>query len=369
MEADAVEPSARVGPISLRVSATDRCRFRCVYCTPAEGVKRFAPAEILSCEEIVRFVRLLKRHGRLAKVHITGGEPLDRRDIVKLVGMLAAEGIDDLAMTTNGQRLSELAPELKRAGLRRVNVSLNTLDPQVFRELTGGGELGPTLAGIDAALAAGLSPVKGNMTVLRGINDHEVGNLVQWGIARRVEVRFIELMPIGPAAPRHRDWFVPAKELLERLRARFDLAPLPRPRGRSCHEYRIAVACPSRPLLGHAGAAGALMPVSTDGLPQTGGSRACYPTARWPTEDAGLIGIISPCTQPFCADCARLRLTAGGGLVGCLARNSRTSVLSLLRADGPTSERAILAKVRAVMRRKRTDDVFSGNHCMVKTGG
>jgi cyclic pyranopterin phosphate synthase len=243
--------------------------------------------------------------------------------------MLAGEGLEDLAMTTNGQALRELAAELERAGLRRVNVSLNTLDPRTFREIAGGGELDRTLGGIDAALAAGLAPVKCNVTVLRGINDHEAVDLALWGIGRGVQVRFIELMPVGPAARRHRDWFVPAEEVLARLRARFDLQPRPRPKGGSCQGYRVA------------DAAG----------------------------DTGTVGIISSYTQPFCADCSRLRLTASGELVGCLARDSRVSVRPLLRAEGPFDEPAVLAKVKAVMKRKRAGHAFAGKRCMAKTGG
>ena len=329
MENDAVREAATGVPLSLRVSVTDRCRFRCVFCTPAEGVKRFRFAEILRYEEIARFVALLMAHFRLAKVHLTGGEPLDRPEVVKLVRMLAGLGVEDLALTTNGQRLREFAGDLKGAGLRRVNVSLNTLQAETFRGLTGGGELQRTLDGLEAALSAGLAPVKCNATVLRGINDGEVVDLVRFGAARGVETRFIELMPIGPAAKRHADWFVSSDEVLERLRGRFDLRPLPRRRGSSTQEYEVADA---------------------------GGN-------------TGLVGVISSYTRPFCGDCRRLRLTASGQLVGCLARDSRVDVLPLLRAAGPLDEAALLAKVRAVMRLKRTHHAFSNAQSMVQTGG
>ena len=317
--------SAESGPLSLRVSVTDRCRLRCVHCTPAEGVERFTPGDVLSYEEIVRFVRLIRDRVGLTKVHVTGGEPLARHGIAKLVGMLATEAIVDLAMTTSGQGLMRLAGDLKRAGLRRVNVSLLTLESNAYRELTGGGVLWRTLEGIAAALTAGLAPVKCNVPVLRGINDGEVVRLAEWGAAIGVEVRFIELMPIGPAAARHADWFVPAEEILARLRASMTLNALPRRRGGSCREFRVG--------------------------------------------SGGTVGIIAPCSEPFCGDCRRLRLTATGDLVGCLARNSRASVRPLLRAPGPLDEDAILARVHDVMGRKRAGHAFAGDLCMVRTGG
>ena len=178
-------PEARaVGPLSLRVSVTDRCPFRCVYCTPADGVPLFAHADILRYEEIVAFVRVVRRHAGLTKVHVTGGEPLARRDIERFVAMLAAEDVADLALTTNGQALSELAAALRQAGLRRVNVSLDSLDEATFERITRGGELSRVLVGIDAALSAGLHPVKLNATLLRGVNDHEVAALADFAIGR-----------------------------------------------------------------------------------------------------------------------------------------------------------------------------------------
>jgi len=344
VEEDLVEPPAALCPgvarpsawrgeagpgrITLRISVTDRCELRCIHCTPAEGVERLAPAQVLRSEDILRFVRLIKAHFRITKVHLTGGEPLDRPDIIRLVGLLAAEGIEDLAMTTSGQSLAELATDLKHAGLQRINVSLFSLEPRRFRQLTGGGELGRTLKGINAALDAGLAPVKCNTPVLRGMNDQEVAALARWGIARGVQVRFIELMPIGPAAKRHRDWFVSSEESLALLRDHFDMEPLPPVPGSSCREFRIMDA----------------------GL-------------------MGVVGVISSCTKPFCAGCRRLRLTAGGELVGCLARNSRSSVHALLQADGPLDEREVLSRVRAVMQQKRTHHAFVDNHLMVRTGG
>ena len=329
MEEGTVRQSAPGDPISLRISVTDRCDLRCVYCTPAEGVAEFAFAETLRYEEMLRFARLVDRHFGLLKVHITGGEPLGRPGIATFVAMLADAGITDLAMTTNGQRLSEFAAELKRAGLKRINVSVDSLREDIFRRVTGTGELSRTLAGVEAALAAGLSPVKINTTVLRGINDGEVLDIARFGIDRGVPVRFIEIMPLGPAAERHHEWFVPSSEVLERLSERLDLQALPRGRMRSTREY-----------------------LATDAA---GGT--------------GIVGMISSCSRPFCAGCTRLRLTAAGEVLGCLARGTGRDIRRLLRTDGALDEEAILEKIRLVLREKRTCDGFTSDRYMLKVGG
>lgn len=316
-------------PIALRVSVTDRCSLRCLHCTPAEGVERFEYARTLRYEEIVPFVRLIGRAFGLAKVHVTGGEPLERRGIVTLVEMLAGEGIGDLAMTTNGQHLAPLAGDLKRAGLKRVNVSLNGVTPRSFRQWAGGGELSRTLEGIDAAIGAGLDPVKINMTTVRGVNDGEVADLAQLALDRGVEARFIELMPLGPAARRHAERFVPAEEVLLRLRRRFELAPLGRRPGSSSTPYRA---------------------VDRRGR-------------------AGVISVIPSCTAPFCGDCNRLRLTASGVLLGCLAQGGGEDILPLLRGRRALDEPAVLRAVRDVLSRKRTTGGFSRRECMVQIGG
>ena len=322
------QPAARER-ISLRLSVTDRCRFRCRYCAPSEGVEKFEPARILRYEEILRFVGMLAARVGLTKVHVTGGEPLGRRGIAALFEGLAALGVEDVALTTNGQELAGRATALKRAGLQRVNVSLDTLRPQRFGELTGGGELERTLTGIDAALAAGLAPVKVNTTVLRGVNDDEIVDIARFGIDSGASVRFIELMPFGPAAERYQEWYMPAAEVLRRLGDSFDLRPLPRRPGASSRDYQVA-----------------------DGAGNT-----------------GLVGVISPCSEPFCADCNRLRLTAAGQLLGCLARGARQDILPLLRTEGPLDEECILAKVRLALTEKRSDGVFFEHRDMSAVGG
>jgi cyclic pyranopterin phosphate synthase len=312
------------------VSLTDRCAFRCQYCTAAEGVARFDLDRVLRFERIIDFVRVVQSQWPLAKVHLTGGEPLDRKGIAEFVHMLAGEAVGDMAMTTNGQRLSEFAADLKAAGLRRVNVSLNSLQGPTFREITGGGEVGRTLAGIESALGAGFSSVKINTVVLRGANDHEVCDLARFGMARGAAVRFIELMPMGPLARRHGDCFVSSAEVLGRLRQEFDLRLLPRQTGSSTQEYRV-----------------------------------CDASGK-----SGVVGVISPCSQPFCGDCNRLRLTAGGELIGCLAQGGGVDIRSALDGDGGTPRREeILETIRAVMGRKRCGQGFSSDWCMAKVGG
>jgi cyclic pyranopterin phosphate synthase len=309
----------QLGRIALRLSVTDRCPMRCLYCLPPEGVPLVAHADVLRFEEMAALVRVLRRHWGLAKVHLTGGEPLIRRGIADLVARLAAERPADLALTTCGVRLASLAADLRRAGLWRVNVSLDSLDPETYRTLTRGGDLAETLDGIAAARRAGLEPVKLNMVVLRGVNDGEVVRVARWGLARGCPVRFLEVMPIHVAAARHGEWFVPSAEVRGRLAAAFDLVPLASRPGASAREYR----------------------------------------ARDASGLAGRIGFISPCSEPFCAGCRRLRLTATGRLLGCLARADATDVRPFLKqlaagdSHGAEGEAPLVAAVEEALRRKR----------------
>lgn len=317
------------GPISLRISVTDRCGLRCVHCTPASGLRRFATQQILRYEEILSFVRVVKSAFGLAKVHVTGGEPLRRRDIATLVSMLADEGIPDLAMTTNAQHLSANAGPLRRAGLKRINVSLHSLRPDTYRTLTGGGDLAAALAGLEAALAEGFAAVKTNTTLLAGLNDRELPDIVRFAAARGVEARFIELMPLGPAAACHERRFLRASEALARLAEHYRLTPLPRQAGTSARMYEA---------------------VGADGR-------------------RGRLGVIASCSEPFCGDCNRLRLTADGGLLGCLSRPARQEVLPILREGEPGMAERLREKVRLAMGGKRRDAGFSSTLSMAKVGG
>ena len=315
--------------LSLRVSVTDRCGLRCAYCSPASGSPQLAPDENLSYQAIAGFVRLLQARFGLAQVRLTGGEPLLRPRIERLVAMLAAQGVADLALTTSGQQLARLAGPLQQAGLKRINISLDSLDPAAFADLSGGGALHATLAGIEAALEAGLRPVKLNMVVLRGRNDHEVSGLVRFAMEHGCQARFLELMPIGAAEAGFEDLFVPSAEIRERLSREFTLTPLPfDPRSTS----RNYVARDRR------------------GLTTT-------------------VGFISPSSEPFCSACPRLRLTAAGMLLGCLARPDGIPIAPLLRDPSALNEGAIAAAVGQALNMKRRDGAFVQPRAMVGIGG
>ena len=212
----------------LRISITDRCNFRCTYCMPAEGMQWLPREELLTYEEQAQIVRVCVERYGFESVRITGGEPTLRAHLPRLVAMLAPLGID-IAMTTNGVKLPEMAHDLADAGLRRINVSLDSLRPDVFLALTRRDDLHRVLAGIDAALDAGLHPVKVNCVVMRGVNDDEVVDLAAYGRERGVGVRFIEFMPLDADGTWSSDQVVPAAEILERINAVFPLAAGPSP--------------------------------------------------------------------------------------------------------------------------------------------
>lgn len=284
----------------LRVSVTDRCNYRCAYCMPAEGLKWMQRDDLLTYEEIARLVAVFMRLG-VRRVRLTGGEPLVRRDIVQLVRALGALGLDDLAMTTNGHLLPSLAAPLAEAGLKRVNVSLDAVDPALFREMTRGGDVSVVLAGIEAARVAGLSPVKVNAVMVRGQNEHQPLAILQAFADRPdVQIRFIEHMPFDGMDRDH----VPAADLRAAVAQRFTLTPL-----------------------GHG----------------PGG-----PAVTWRLEETGqTVGFISPITEHFCELCNRLRMDATGHLRTCLSRDDTPSLRDLVRAgvDDDGLERAIRGMV------------------------
>ncbi len=308
MGAAAVGSARRVD--RLRLSVTDRCDLRCTYCMPACGVRKVPRADVLTIEEMARVASLMVERFGIRSVRLTGGEPLIREGIERLVGLLSGLGLEDLALTTNAQRLRGVARELRDRGLMRVNVSLDTLDPRRFEALTGGGDLVPTLAGIEAALEADLRPVKINAVVLAGVNDGEIEAIARYGLERGCEVRFLELMPIGVARAPHASLFVPAGRILDRLAAAFRLDALDAPAGS---------------------------------------------TARlWHADDGaglrGRIGVISPETEPFCAQCGRMRLTTSGRLLGCLHEEGGVDLRAGLRAAGGSDDEAVAAAIeRAIV--------------------
>jgi len=286
-------------PISyLRISITDRCNLRCVYCMPPEGVDWRPHEEVLRYEEIETIVRAAAELG-ISKVRLTGGEPLVRLGIADLVRMLARiPGVDDLAMTTNGILLARYAEELTEAGLQRVNVSLDTLRPERFQRITRHWRLEDVLAGIEAARLAGLEPVKINTVVIRGMNDDEVVDLARKTRETEWNLRFIELMPVGNGVTG--DWrerVVTAAEIRERIKA----------------------------------ALGELEPAK---MPTGGGPARYYqlPGAR------GTLGFITPISEHFCYQCNRLRLTADGQLRPCLLSDREIDLRTPLRQGAGVAE-------------------------------
>jgi cyclic pyranopterin phosphate synthase len=274
----------------LRVSLTDACNFRCVYCMPEDIVFR-PPASLLQDEEILALVRVAASLG-VDKIRLTGGEPTVRRGVVDLVRELKAiPGILRLTMTTNGVKLAELARPLAEAGLDSINISVDSLDPDKFRRITRRGDLMDVWRGIAASASAGLTPIKLNCVVTRGFNDEDVVELARLTINNPWEIRFIELMPFGGTAGFQESQVVSSSETRARIEAA--LGPLVEAPGHNGHD-------PARPYR--------------------------LPAAR------GIVGFISSVTEPFCEGCTRLRLTADGKLRLCLLRDDEVDLMTPLRA-------------------------------------
>ena len=271
----------------LRISVTDRCNFRCTYCMPEEGMTWLPREEVLTFEELERVASVLvHRHG-IRSIRLTGGEPTVRAHLPVLVAKLAALPVD-LALTTNGATLASVAPGLAEAGLRRVNVSLDSLRPERFAELTRRDQLTDVLEGITAAVAAGLAPVRVNVVVVRGVNDDEIVELAAYGRDAGVTIRFIEWMPLDAGGAWTNDQVVTQAEILEQIEAAFPLAPIAR---------------------GHEPA-----------------ERFRYLDGR------GEVGVIPSVTRPFCEQCDRIRLTADGQLRSCLFSLEDHDLRGVLRA-------------------------------------
>jgi cyclic pyranopterin phosphate synthase len=279
----------------LRISITDRCNLRCAYCMPAEGMAWLPRTEVLSYEEIARVARVCVERFGFEAIRLTGGEPLVRSHVTRLVEMLAPLEVD-LALTTNGVKLAEVAHDLRQAGLDRVNVSLDTLRADRFRALTRRDDLDRVVAGIDAALDAGLAPVKVNAVVMRGVNDDEIVDLARFGRDRGVGMRFIEFMPLDAQGEWSAEAVVPSHEIVERIARAFPLDPLE--------------------------------PVD--------GASHVEPATRWRYLDGrGDVGVIPSVTEPFCESCDRVRITAEGQFRTCLFALDETDLRAELRApDG-----------------------------------
>src|SRR5919202_3034235 len=287
----------------LRVSLTDRCNLRCVYCMPATGM-RFAPRDdLLTDEELLRVIRLTTELG-FRKFRLTGGEPTVRPHLPELVAAIKAlPGVEEVALTTNALLLPQLAPRLAAAGLDRVNISIDTLDPDRFRRITRGGDLAKVFEGIRAAEEHGLTPIKLNAVVVRGFNEQEVADLAGLSLDHPWQVRFIEILPIDGVFDVARERLVPSAEGRALIQARWgELTPEP-------HDHPADPARPYR-----------------------------LPGAR------GTVGFISSVTENFCAGCNRMRLTSEGKLRLCLLRPDELDLRPLLRAGAGDAE------VRAALR-------------------
>ncbi len=283
---DLVDPFGRVVR-DLRISVTDRCNFRCTYCMPEEGMQWMPRSDILTFEEIERIARICVERYGVDGIRLTGGEPTVRAHLATLVAKLAQLGID-LAMTTNGATLRHSADALRQAGLKRLNISLDTLDREKFERMTRRDELHNVLAGIEAAQEAGFAPVKINTVVERGVNDDEIVDLARFGRERGLEVRFIEFMPLDASDAWQRSQVVGQDELVATLAAEWPLEQVP--------------------------------------------ARGAAPADRWRYADGGgVVGVIPTVTKPFCGDCDRVRLTADGQFRTCLFATNEFDLRELLR--------------------------------------
>lgn len=292
----------------LRISLTDRCNFRCVYCMPAVGMQFQPRAEMLTDEELLRLVRLFSKVG-VNKIRLTGGEPTVRPYLVDLIReMKRLNGVDEISMTTNALILNRIAADLKDAGLDRINVSIDTLDPVKFRMMTRGGRLDLVWEGIKAADAAGMAPIKLNTVVLRNHNEDDVTNLAELSIDHDWHVRFLEIMPMEGVGIVYDEGLVTSAETHARLERYF----------------------------------GPLEPIET---------HPSDPARLWRIPGAtGSIGFISPISAPFCDACNRIRLTADGKLRLCLIRSDEVDFRDMMRKGA--SDDAILTQIRAGIWRK-----------------
>ena len=292
----------------LRLSVTDRCNLRCRYCRPEEGIELLPQREILTFEEILRVVKVFASQG-IRKVRLTGGEPLVRRGIVELVrDIVATQGVMDVSLTTNGVLLAEYARPLKEAGLRRINVSLDSLRPERFAHITRRDRFGQVWEGIEEALRVGFAPVKLNVVALRGFNDDEIEDFARLSLQYPLHIRFIEFMPVGENNWRKED-VLSCDEIKGRVEATFgELVPLPRgDMDGPARRFRIR------------------------------GSK-------------GEVGFISPLTAHFCSSCNRLRVTADGKIRTCLFSDDEMDLKGLLRSGA--SDDALAGALREALARK-----------------
>lgn len=319
----------------LRISVTDRCNLRCVYCMGAEGVTLLDHESILTYEEILKVIEAAVELG-VKKVRISGGEPLVRKNIESLIARIAAvPGIEDLSMTTNGQNLAKMIPKLKKAGLKRVNISLDSLDPHLYREITRGGDLAKTLAGLRAALEYDFSPVKINIVLMKGINDGEIGDFLNLAKTDPIHLRFIEYMPIEANTADWKGKYIPLDHVIEKIKA-----------------------------------------MGLEIKPANTSAQGCGPAEMYRVEGIkGLVGLIHPISKHFCENCNRLRLTPDGFIKPCLYWQEEIAVRPVIN-----DSMALKELIRSTLDYKREKhamslDEMTGNNetgkrrGMSKTGG
>ena len=290
----------------LRISVTDRCNFRCVYCRSADPETHMPAANLLTWDEYERLARILVGMG-IRKVRVTGGEPLVRPGVEDFIARLKALGVQDLSMTTNGHLLAERCDRLVAAGLNRINISLDSLDRAKFERITRTRTFDQVIAGIDAAQASPLRPVKVNAVLVRGINDDEVEAFAAFARDRDLIMRFIEFMPLDADRAWTREMVVTGAEVHDRIAARWPMVPVVHERSETARKFRFA-------------------------------------------DGRGEIGLISPVSQPFCGHCSRLRLTADGKLRTCLFSKEDHDLRSLLRGDA--TDREIGDEILAIVAQK-----------------
>lgn len=313
----------------LRISVTDRCNFRCVYCRSADPETHMPSDNLLTWDEYVRLARVLVGMG-IRKVRVTGGEPLVRPGVEDFIARLKALGVHDLSITTNGQLLAERCDRLVAAGLNRINISLDSLDRGKFERITRTRTFDQVIAGIDAAQASPLRPVKVNAVLVRGINDDEVEAFAGFARERDLIVRFIEFMPLGADRTWTRDLVVTGAEVHDRIAARWPMVPVVHERSETARKFRFA-------------------------------------------DGRGEIGLISPVSQPFCGHCSRLRLTADGKLRTCLFSKEDHDLRFLLRGDA--TDREIGDEIHAIVAQKEKGhrinepDFVPPSRTMVSIGG
>ncbi len=301
----------------LRISLTDRCNLRCVYCMPEDGVQLLSHSEMLSYEEILKFVNVLAGYG-VNKIRITGGEPLVRKGIVNFIEKLNnIGGIKDIAMTTNGILLDKYAQDLYNAGLKRINISLDSLDNEIFSKLTRGGNLDSVLKGINIAKTVGFEPIKINTVLMRGDNDKELMNFINFAVKNELNLRFIEYMPIGQNISQT----ITSKELIDKIKI----------------EHKD------------------FEPKKIDNCSV---SKEYYFSAQ--KNNKAVIGFISPLSEHFCNDCNRLRITASGKLRLCLFYDEEYDIKEILNSNA--SDEDIYKYLLNILQKKRQTHLFNNKN-------